>query len=190
MVKSGEKYQKYDGFVKDHFLKTHVRNNMSLKLKAKLLLIIWLMLFFCGCFTMETRQGVKILKQPEPHYTFTDSGGKTTGPLKITRIELCFQNDRGEMAVPINSKLRAYAVIRFDGNGLFRAAWEVDGRILEEMAFNVIFGKTLTLWTGPGVVLPTFEPGPHRLTLIVEEPAPPFEIPTIQYFVTGEKVVD
>jgi hypothetical protein len=161
---------------------------MNLKLRSHMFIIIWMMIFFCGCYSMEARNGIETIKPPKPHYTFSDSGDKATGPLKITRIELCFQNDRGEMTVSVNSRLRAYAVIHFDGNGLFRAAWMVDGRILEEIAFNITFGKTLTLWTSPGVILPTFEPGPHSLTLFVKEPVPPFEIPAIQYFVTGEGV--
>lgn len=147
--------------------------------------VLLFIILLCGCSDMGSR-GTVSTEQSPMNYTFSGSGGKTTGPLKITRIELNFSNNRGEITVPINSRLRPYAVIRFDGNGLFRAAWEVDGRKLEEVAIPVTFGNTLTLYIREGTVLPTFEPGPHRLTLKVYEPLTNFEIPFITYFVTGD----
>ena len=104
----------------------------------------------------------------------------------MTRIEINFSNERGDITVPMNSTLSPYAVIRFDGNGLFRATWVVDGRVLEEVATTVTFGNTMTIRMGTGTMLPTFEPGAHSLTLRVVEPTPAFAIPVVRYFVTGE----
>ncbi len=121
------------------------------------------------------------------YYYISGSGGATSGPLKVDRVELNFQNDRGEITVSVNEKLKAYAVIRFSGNGLFRAFWVVDGRVVEEVTLTLAFGNTLTLWTRPETVLPTFEPGPHTLTLKIEQPKPAFKVPAIRYFVAGIK---
>lgn len=159
------------------------RKEKDMKEKNLIWLAALLLLLSSGCATTKGGEEVSGV----PVYTITGSGGKTTGPLRITRIELNFQNDRGEIAVPINGEILPYAVIRFDGNGLFRAAWMVDGRPLEEVAINVTFGDTITLRTSPGTVFPAFEPGQHTVTLKINEPAPPFDIPVIRYFVTGER---
>ncbi len=149
------------------------------------LIIVALAIFsLTGCAT--TNEGKTDILQPEINYQITGSGGATTGPLKIKRIEIGFQNQRGEITVPMNSKLKAYAVIKFDGNGLFRATWMVDGRVLEEIAITVSYGDTLTIWTSSSTIIPTFEPGPHTLTLKIKEPKPSFKVPVIRYFVTGE----
>jgi hypothetical protein len=149
-------------------------------------LFLLLSSLICACAAVEPGEGTGATMPPPLHYSFSGSGGKTTGPLNITRVELNFQNDRGEITVPLKSRISAYAVIRFDGNGLFRASWEADGRVLEEVAIHVVFGKTLTLTTRPATILPTFEPGPHYVALRIKEPVPGFDIPVIRYFVTGE----
>ncbi len=146
-----------------------------------------LFIILCGCSAIEIKDTESTIPSML-NYTFNSSGGKTTGSLKITRIELNFSNNRGEITVPLNSKLYPYAIIRFDGNGLFRATWEVDGRILEEVAISITFGRTLTLHIRENTVLPTFEPGPHRITLKVHEPSTGFKIPVIAYFVTGDRL--
>ncbi len=150
-------------------------------------LILLLALFPCACAAIDAGDGAGASDAALPQYSVTGSGGRTTGPLELTRIEMNFSNGRGDITVPMNSSLGAYAVIRSNGNGLFRAAWEVDGRPLEELAFNMSFGSTLTVRTGQGTILPTFEPGPHRLSLKVREPVPAFSVPVIEYFVTGEE---
>ncbi len=167
-----------------HFIKQHTNRFICMEIRRLTALLF--ILLFAGCSAMDVKGNTESTSLPQPRYTITGSGGKTTGPLKITRIELNFSNGRGEITVPMNSRMRPYAIIRFDGNGLFRAVWEVDGRKLEDVAINITFGDTLTLRTRPDTILPTFEPGPHRLTLNVTEPAAGFDIPVITYFVTGE----
>ena len=122
-----------------------------------------------------------------PSYRISGAGGKSAGPLRIRRAELYFNNHRSEITVPMHSKLGAYAVLKTDGSGLLRTAWAVDGRILERMDINLTFGSTVTINTSPNTILPTFEPGPHRLELQILEPTPGFAVPGIRYFVTGEK---
>jgi len=161
--------------------------NLMMKFQRKGVWVLLLVFFFFGCSTMGLNEERKTPIKFHPQYTITGSGGETTGPLKIIRIELNFSNDRGDMTIPRNSELCAFAIIRFNGNGLFRASWEVDGMPLEEVAIHITFGNTINLRTGDSTIIPTFEPGPHYLILRVKEPIPDFEIPAIKYFVTGEK---
>ncbi len=176
MEKSNMKKMKNTDLLKQYYSNLWIKIIMS---------FVLLFVFFCGCSAIEVK-GTESTIPSMLNYTFNSSGGKTTGSLKIRRIELNFSNNRGEITVPLNSGLYPYAIIRFDGNGLFRATWEIDGRILEEVAINITFGRTLTLHIRKNTVLPTFEPGLHRITLKVHEPSTGFKIPVITYFVTGD----
>ncbi len=110
-------------------------------------------------------------------------GGKTTGPLVIDRIEITFENGFGSITVDRGARLTARAVVRFSGNGVFRATWLVDGRPLEQVQHLVTYGETLTVEAGRVAPLPTFEPGGHTLTLKVEQPAGAIRAPVVRYFV-------
>ena len=117
------------------------------------------------------------------------SGSTTTGPLQVRRVEITFPNERGEITVQRNYKdLKAKAIIRFNGNGPFRAAWVVDERTVEFVTVMVTFGDTLTIETAPATVLPTFEPGIHSVTLNIMDPLPPFNVPVVNYVVTVDEV--
>ena len=115
------------------------------------------------------------------------SGGTTTGPLTIRRIELTFPDGRPQTTVARNSPLTARAVVQFNGTGPFRAAWVVDGRSVELVTAMVTFGDTLTIESGAATVLPTFEPGPHELSLRIEEPKTTLPSPLIRYNVTVDE---
>ena len=146
-----------------------------------------IVLLIGGCGSTVDTASTGSAAAPGAPYRITGAGGKTSGPLQITRIELTFANQQAEATVPQDARLHARAVIRTDGNGPLRATWLVDGRPLETVALNLSLGSTVTLQTGAGTRLPTFEPGPHSVTLRVQEPAPPFPVPVIRYFVTGRK---
>ena len=140
-------------------------------------------------FTLEGCEGLKAryapLRAPSAPL-FHLSGGSTTGPLQIRRMELVFSNNRGEMTVQRNERgLSARAIIQFSGNGPFEGMWEVDGRNVELVNLEVTFGNTLNLEMSPATVLPTFEPGLHQVTIKIQRPVPAFPIPTISYMVTA-----
>jgi hypothetical protein len=106
----------------------------------------------------------------------------------LTRVELMFQNGRGDITVPLRyPALQAYAILHFSGTGVFQGAWEVDGRLLSSVIEPVAFGEMLILAAPRIPPLPMFEPGLHRVTLKVTSPKPPFKIPEISYFVTAEE---
>ncbi|MBI5441231.1 MAG: hypothetical protein HY900_08480 [Deltaproteobacteria bacterium] len=115
------------------------------------------------------------------------SGGTTTGPVSIRRVELSFADGRPLANVPRNSRVGARAVVQFNGTGPFRASWLVDGRPVELVSTMVSFGDTLTFDTAPATVLPTFEPGAHEVSLRVEQPATTLPSPQIRYFVTVDE---
>ena len=111
------------------------------------------------------------------------TGGATTGPLTLTRVEITLDNGFGSATVERNGRIRARAVINLSGNGVFRATWLVDGRPLEQVQHLVTYGTTLVLETGEDTPLPTFEPGTHWVTLRIDEPAGDIEVPAVRYFV-------
>lgn len=144
-------------------------------------------LFGWGCAAPEAaRTGAGGFRPPVAGVEVVGSGGSTHGPLRLVRAELAFDNNLGEATVARGEPLGVCGMLRFDGNGLLRAVWEVDGRVLEQVSTHVVFGNTLRVCTGPAAVLPTFEPGPHQVTLRVQEPPPSPELPSVRYFVTGE----
>jgi hypothetical protein len=106
----------------------------------------------------------------------------------LTRLELVFANGRGEITVPLRyPQFHAFGMLRFTGTGVLQGTWKVDGRILGQVTEPTLFNEDLIITTP---VLPTFEPGLHRVTLEVRRPAPTFRLPTITYFVTAEDYED
>ncbi len=141
------------------------------------LLVALLLLAGVGCGHLSAPTGEAV---PPTH---TLSGGQTTGPLGISRIEITFPNRRGDITVPIRTELTAQATIRFHGNGLFRAVWRVDGRDLERVNLTITHGDTLHLPMAR-TALPTFEPGRHRVSLSILAPANAPPGPEVWYLVT------
>lgn len=118
-----------------------------------------------------------------PPYTFSASSGDTTGPLTVRSIELKFQNGLGDITLTSETSPQPEAIIKFDGNGLFQAYWQVDGRDIEPIGINVTFGKTLKLRFSNIAQIPTFQPGPHHISLRITNPQTNLTSPVITYFV-------
>jgi len=114
---------------------------------------------------------------------FEITGGTTTGKLEIDRVELSFQNNLPEITVNQYEKIKATAIIRFSGNGLFSAEWQVDGITVEPVNILISYGSTLTLPLSDSTVLPSYKPGRHQLRLNILQPISSFELPSINYFV-------
>ncbi len=112
------------------------------------------------------------------------SGASTTGgPLTINRIELVFDNGRGEATVPLNGSLGARALINYTGNGVLTGRWVVDGRVIQEVSETLVYGTDIVIETQEVPPLPTYEPGLHSLTFEILNPVPGFTVPTLTYFV-------
>jgi hypothetical protein len=111
-----------------------------------------------------------------------------TSELRITRMQLSFDNERAEITVKRNQPgLKARVDIRFDGSGLLRGYWEVDGRILSNVSQNLVYGNTLRLSTPDIPFLPTFADGTHRVRFVITQPAQEIEFPQAIYYVTADE---
>lgn len=106
--------------------------------------------------------------------------------LAVTRIEMTFANGRPDITVPKNSPPpQVYARHDVQGAGVLDALWMVDGRILAHVA-QPVMGGTRLVFTGPRQpALPTYEPGPHTVTLQIRPPQGVAQPPQVKYYVTG-----
>jgi len=116
--------------------------------------------------------------------------GETRGTLGIRRLSLYFGNGRAETTVmKYSADLKAYADISYNGSGLLKGYWEVDGRLLSYVSQPLPAGQQITLNTPDIPALPTFDTGTHTLRFVVTNPNPDQGIllPTLVYFVTTDE---
>ncbi len=111
------------------------------------------------------------------------AAGSTTGPLTVQRVALQFANGQGNTTVDRNTPaLAVSAHIRYLGNGTLTGRWLVDGRTIATINTPLVFGTDITLHSdATGVALPTFEPGPHKVSLVLDGQG--VVIPAVRYFV-------
>ncbi len=108
----------------------------------------------------------------------------------VRRIELYFENRRGEITVKRNHRgLKAFADVRFSGSGQLTGYWEVDGRRILDVNTHLSFGTSVTLTTPDAPDLPTFDTGVHVVRFVVTSPATAFALPAALYFVTPAEEV-
>ncbi|PKN37918.1 MAG: hypothetical protein CVU62_09365 [Deltaproteobacteria bacterium HGW-Deltaproteobacteria-2] len=116
--------------------------------------------------------------------------GEAGGTLGIRRISVYFGNGRAETTVmKYASDLKAYADIRYNGSGLLKGYWEVDGRLLSYVSQPLPAGQQITLATPDIPALPTFETGTHTLRFVITNPEPGqgIPLPVLVYFVTTDE---
>jgi hypothetical protein len=116
--------------------------------------------------------------------------GEAGGTLGIKRISVYFGNGRAETTVmKYAHDLKAYADIRYNGSGLLKGYWEVDGRLLSYVSRPLPAGQQITLTTPDIPTLPTFETGTHTLRFVVTNPEPSqgIPLPVLVYFVTTDE---
>ncbi len=125
-------------------------------------------------------------------------GSSAFAGFSIARVELFFENRRGEITVPLGQpNLRVFADVAYNGSGVLRAIWEVaEGstgrqtplfRTLHVINQFLSFGDRVLL-TLPGTpALPTSQPGEYIVNLRFVEPPVGFTIPAIRYFVEARE---
>ena len=116
--------------------------------------------------------------------------GETGGTLGIRRLSLYFGNGRAETTVmKYATDLKAYADISYNGSGLLKGYWEVDGRLLSYVSQPLPASQQITLTTPDIPALPTFDTGTHTLRFVVTNPNPDqgIPLPTLVYFVTTDE---
>ena len=112
---------------------------------------------------------------------------ESAAPFRISRLQLYFENDRAEITIPKGQRPpKLYAEIRYLGTGLLKGYWEVDGRPLANVFRHLTYGRSITLQLPETAVLPTFEPGVHRVRFVITEPRFDAELPEAIYFVTAK----
>jgi hypothetical protein len=97
----------------------------------------------------------------------------------------------GRITVPRNTKgLRAAATITYNGQGLLRGRWVVDGQVQGFVTKQLIAGMREAIIASPAFpAFPTFATGLHSVRFEILSPTPGLETPSLLYFVTGEDVV-
>jgi hypothetical protein len=97
----------------------------------------------------------------------------------------------GRITVPRNTKgLRAAATITYNGQGLLRGRWVVDGQVQGFVTKQLIGGMREAIIASPAFpAFPTFATGLHSVRFEILNPAPGLETPSLLYFVTGEDIV-
>ncbi len=145
--------------------------------------VILLFFFIGGCLPINQQKDATSTDLIVPQYSFISSSGLTSGPLQITTIELKFQNGLGDITLTSKTPPQPEAIIKFNGNGLFQAYWQVDNRDIEPVSINVTFGKTLKLRVMNTTQIPTYQPGQHHVNLRIISPKTKIKSPAITYFV-------
>jgi hypothetical protein len=119
--------------------------------------------------------------------SFTRGAGSE---LWISRISIYFENKRPRLTIQRNGKVgTAYADIRYEGTGLLKAYWEVDGRVLSRVQKHLTHGRQHTFTTPAMPPIPTFSEGSHRLRFIITEPEQAIAFPVAIYYVTAAEAV-
>lgn len=116
--------------------------------------------------------------------------GEAGGTLGIRRLSLYFGNGRAETTVmKYTPDLKAYADISYNGSGLLKGYWEVDGRVLSYVSQPLPASQQITLATPDIPALPTFDTGTHTLRFVVTNPNPDqgIPLPVLVYFVTTDE---
>ena len=118
-------------------------------------------------------------------------GAAWASTLKITRMQIYFDNYRPEITVPQNqSKLTAYVELDYDGIGLLEGHWEVDGQIISQVRRHLdrSYDGSIALTSPQTPGLPTWQAGSHRLRFVLVEPSLGQPEPEALYYVTGNKI--
>jgi hypothetical protein len=82
-----------------------------------------------------------------------------------------------------HKNLKAFVDISYAGSGLLEGYWEVDGRIISRVFQQLSFGGLLELQTPDIPELPTFDPGSHKIRLVITRPVQNMPTPVVIYFV-------
>jgi hypothetical protein len=113
-------------------------------------------------------------------------GTDASADFAITRMALDFGDGRVEATIPRNAKRRARVELRYQGSGLLRGRWAVDGRVLAEVSRTLAFGGQASFESPE---LPAFDTGGHVVRFVIDSPAPAFPLPQATYYVTPDEGV-
>lgn len=119
--------------------------------------------------------------------------GPGSEPFSVSRLDLKFDDQTRVKVTPKGSRLRAIAELNTTGQGVIQAAWEValspttrGAAVFQPLAQvrQPVAGRRRVVITSPP--LPTRFEGTSIVRLRITDPAPAFDEPEIQFFVTPE----
>jgi hypothetical protein len=120
----------------------------------------------------------------------------SAGTFSLVRMELAFNqpletagtrpSSGGRITVPRFTKgLRAAATLTYNGGGVLRGQWKVDGQILSMVTRQINPGPRETIIASPLTpAFPTYGTGLHKVEFEILDPVPGFDVPMIYYYVT------
>ena len=112
-------------------------------------------------------------------------GGKTDATLRITDVQLLFDNQKGERTVQRrHPRLQAFVEIHYKGAGPFEASWTVDGKFYAHVARHLSGDGSIRIVSPDVPGLPTCCEGLHVVALRIQEPAQVYTPVRGLYFVT------
>jgi hypothetical protein len=122
--------------------------------------------------------------------TVTEARGPRAA-FSISYLQLRFEDGKAYRVVPKDlASLKAFADLKFEGTGLLRVQWLVDGAPFGAFITRALsFAEDTTVDSGDIPGLPTVLPGIHEISLRILDPAATFTIPVIRYFVSADTAV-
>ncbi len=119
---------------------------------------------------------------------------EATGPraaFGISFLQLRFEDGKSYKVVPKDfESLKAFADVKYEGTGLLRVQWLVDGAPFGAFVTKALsFAADATLDSGALPGLPTVMPGMHEVSLRIFDPAADFAVPVIRYYVLADASV-
>jgi len=121
-------------------------------------------------------------------------GQAATGPgaaFQVAFLQLRFENGKSYSVVPKNFPgLKAFADIKYEGTGMLRVQWLVDGSPFGTFITRTLaFAADTVVDSGALPGMPTIMPGMHEVSLRIFDPAVDFTVPVIRYFVSADSAV-
>ncbi len=105
-------------------------------------------------------------------------------PFSISFIQIRFEDGKSYKVIPKDfAPLISYADIKYEGTGILRAQWIMDGKPFRFITQSLPFARDTIINSGKIPGLPTQIPGIHEVTLRIIEPQVEYAIPVIRYFV-------
>ena len=109
---------------------------------------------------------------------------QAAGDFALNRIDLYFDGNTPHASVAMHDRLNAFARVSFNGSGLLRGYWQVDGHAYAPISVSLAGRESIVLKFSEQQFLPTFNPGTHRVEFVVTSPTPAFETPYALYLVS------
>ena len=125
----------------------------------------------CPNLSESVRVGIKLI-------------GPSSSGLSVNRVRIYFDTTpRADTTVERKAPLHAKVDLSYNGTGMLKGYWEVDGRMISRIYRQINGGRKITLTSPDTPPLPTFETGSHRVRFVITEPRPGIAMPEAIYFV-------